>query len=109
MMFLPPGFRHLKPLNMIVASMVYIFTFWLCLSLEVKNSTPITLFIQRVFCLIGFLGIELISNNYLSVQKTFSLCRSNNIIIRILGIFLFDFVYLFTVIVIMLILCTLYS
>lgn len=109
MMLLPPGFRHLKPLNMIVASIVYIFTFWLCLSLEVKNSTPVTLFIQRIFCLIGFLGVELISNNYLGVQKSFSLCRSNNIIVRILGICIFDFIYLFAIIVIMLILCTVYS
>lgn len=107
--FLPPGFRHLKPLNMIVASIVYIITFWLCLSLEVDNSTPITLFIQRIFCLIGFLGVEFISNNYMGILNSFSLCRSNNIIIRILGICIFDFIYLFAILIIVLILCTVYS
>jgi len=109
MMFLPPGFRHLKPINMIVASMVYIITFWLCLSLEVKDSTPVTLLIQRVFCLIGFLGVELISSNYLGVQKSFSLCRSNNRLIRILGICIFDLIYLFAILIVILILCTVYS
>lgn len=109
MIFLPPGFRHLNPLNMIVATIVYIFTFWLCLSLEVNNSTPITLFIQRISCLIGLLGVELISNDYLGIQKSFSLCRSNNIVIRILGICIFDIVYLFAIMIIMLFLYDVYS
>lgn len=104
--YLPPGFRHFNPLNMIVASVVYAFTFWLCLTFTVKNSTPVTLAIERFFCLIAFLGTYFISNNYLGIHDYLPLCHSKNILIRIVGICLFDIIYFFTVIFIMLAICT---
>ena len=103
--YLPPGFRHFKPVNMIVAAITYTFTFWICLSLEVKNSTPTTLVIERIFCLIAFIGTYLITGNYLGIQNSFPLCRSINPFIRALGILVFDIVYFFAVVLIMLALC----
>lgn len=104
MKYLPPGFRHMRPLNIIVSSIVYIFTLWLCCTLQVKNATPKALFIERLFCFIIFYGVYFISADYIGIQKTFPLCRSNNIFIKIVGIILFDLAYMFSLFVLMVIL-----
>ena len=75
------------------------------MSLEVKNSTPTTLVVERIFCLIAFIGTYLITGNYLGIQNSFPLCRSSNPFIRALGILVFDIVYFFAVVFVMLALC----
>lgn len=107
--YLPPGYRQMKPLNVILATLGYIFIFWLSLTLEIKDSTIFNLFLERIFCLLMFLGIVLISCDYLGVQKNFSLCKSGNVLIRILGICLFDFIYVFALLSVMAIILSIFS
>ena len=102
--YLPPGFRNLNPINMIGSSAGYLFLFWLCLSLEVENATPKSLAIERLFCLLIFLGIVFISSNYLEIQRSIPLCNSKNKLIRLVGIILCDFIYAFAMFVLMVIL-----
>ena len=86
---------------MIVAIPVYIMIFWLCMTLEIKNTYGLALWIERITMLIIFIGDILIGYNYLGVQKTFPPCRSENRIIRILGIIGFIAIFTFSVLIIM--------
>ena len=99
--YLPPGFRTMSPGKMIVAIPVYIMIFWLCMTLEIKNTYGLALWIERITMLIIFIGDILIGYNYLGVQKTFPPCRSENRIIRILGIIGFIALFTFSALVIM--------
>ena len=84
--YLPPGFRTMTPGKMIVAIPVYIMIFWLCMTLEIKNTYGAALWIERITMLIIFIGDIFIGYNYLGVQKIFPPCRSKNKFIKTLGV-----------------------
>lgn len=107
--YLPPGFRRLSPLRMILSSLVYVFIFWLCITLEVKNTTPITLFIERIFCLLAFLSIIFCSANYLNIQSYFPLCNTKNKILHFLAVILLDAMVFVSLMIIMTFLVMLFS
>lgn len=107
--FLPIGFRSLNPINMFMASAFYMFLAWLCLTLEVESQSLTILMIERISLLIIFLGVILISSNYLGIHKKLPLCRSKNNIIKIMGIIIYDYIYAVIMIVIMAILVTSFS
>lgn len=99
--FLPPGFRSLSPFNMIFSSVGYFFVFWLCLSLEVKNATPVALYIERGFCLLIFLSIIFCTANYRNIQSYFPPCRTKNKLLKILSVLLLDVLIFFSLMFIM--------
>lgn len=99
--YLPPGFRTMTPGKMIVAIPVYIMIFWLCTTLEIKNTYGLALWIERITLLIIFIGSILIGYNYLGVQKHFPPCRSQNKVIKIIGIIGFIAVFTSVALVIM--------
>lgn len=99
--YLPPGFRSLSPLSMIFSSIGYLFIFWLCLTLEVKNTTPITLFIERIFCLLMFLSIIFCSANYLNIQAYFPPCKTKNKFLHFLAVILLDAIVFLAIMIIM--------
>lgn len=101
--YLPPGFRTGKLWHMLLASISYIFIFWLCLTLEVKDADTSVLWLERCFCLIMMLSIILFSFNYLNIQQYFPLCNSNKKPSKILGIILWNTVIIFGLFTIMLI------
>ena len=82
---LPPGFRTMDPGKMIAAIPAYFIIFWICLTLEIKNTSGAALWIERITVLLVFIGAIFIGYNYLDVQRIFPPCRSQNRIIRILG------------------------
>lgn len=102
--YLPPGFRHLNLLKMSVATIIYGFTLWVCLTLEEENSTPVSLLVDRIMCTILFLGAYFIIGNYRNIQNAFPLCKSKNLFLHILGVILFSFLYVVGVFIIMVIL-----
>lgn len=83
--FLPPGFRTLTIWHMLVATPVYAFLTWLCLSLEVKDTFGLALWFERIMCLITFLSIIACGTNYLEIQKLMPLCSNENRFIRAFG------------------------
>lgn len=107
--YLPPGFRSLSPLSMIFSSIGYLFIFWLCLTLEVKNTTPITLFIERMSCLMMFLSIIFCSANYLNVQSYFPPCKTKNKFLHFLAVILLDAIVFLSVMIIMMFLVLAFS
>lgn len=102
--FLPPGFRTMTPWKILVAVPVYMLLFYVCLSMEVENTTGILLWLNRIISLLMMLSFVLIGFNYCNVQKYFPLCKSKKRQIHYLGIVLFDilvaFILVFTLIII---------
>lgn len=104
--FIPPGFRSKKPWNMLISSAYYLFFFWLCLTLQIKNLSGIALWVERIFVLAMFLFIPFGCFNYRDVQKFMPLCKSKNRFIRYLGIALLDITVIFTLLIILFIIET---
>ncbi len=83
---LPPGFRTMTAWKMVIAIPTYVLIFWLCLTLEVKDTFGTALWIERIFLLIIFLVDIFVGFNYLGVRDRFPLCKSNNRVVRTLGV-----------------------
>lgn len=101
--YLPPGFQRLSPVPMLFAFAGYLFVFWLSLTLEVKNTTPVSLWINRIFCLLMFLGIIFCSFNYRNIQSSFPPCRTNHKLLKILSVLLLDALVFISFMIIMVI------
>lgn len=106
---LPPGFRTRTAWKMFLAIPIYLFTFWLSLSLEVENTTGISLWIQRIFCLTMFLSIISGTFNYMGMQDHFPLCKSKYRVIRFIGIILLDITLVATLFITMMIILSIFS
>lgn len=102
-LLIPPGYRTLTPWKIAISSIIYLFIFWLCLTLETKDTTGLALWLERIFCLMIMLSVVFCSFNYCNVQHIFPLCRHHNRILHYVGIVLLDIIitaYLFIVMVI---------
>ncbi|MCM1058594.1 MAG: serine/threonine protein kinase [Firmicutes bacterium] len=93
--YLPPGFRSGNPINMVISTFCYIFILWLCLTLEVKDTTPSQLWVERFFCLLIFIGTILLSCNYCGIQSLFPPCRTRNKFLKICSVLLLDGIFIF--------------
>ncbi|MGN0342228.1 MAG: serine/threonine protein kinase [Roseburia sp.] len=88
--YFPPGFRTITPWKMLVATPAYMLLFYICLSMEVENTTGLLLWLNRIICLLMMLSFIFIGFNYRDIQKYFPLCKSKNRLFHYLGIVLFD-------------------
>lgn len=107
--FLPPGFRTCTIWKMFIATPSYLFILWLSLSLEVKNTFGISLWLQRIFCLFMFLSIIGGTCNYMNIHKYFPFCTHKYRIIRFLGIIFLDTIFVVTWFMILLIILSIFS
>lgn len=101
--FLPIGYRSLNPFRMILSTSIYGMLAWVCFSMDVKNATPITLWLERITSFLCFVSCILFSSNYLGVYNTLPLCRDKNRIVRIIGIVIFDIIIVVSLVSIMLV------
>ncbi|MCQ2519826.1 MAG: protein kinase [Lachnospiraceae bacterium] len=90
--FIPPGFRTGNILHMLLALPTYIFLFWLCLDMEVKDYTGFVLWFERIGALIFFLLLVACGTNYLNIQKLMPLCSHKNLFVRIIGGLILTFI-----------------
>jgi serine/threonine protein kinase len=83
--YLPPGFRTLNLWKMIIASVVYIFIFCICFTLQVKGSSGLELLFEKV----GIFALALMNiamgSNYLGIQQYLLFNRSSSRALRIAG------------------------
>ncbi len=86
--FLPPGYRTKNLWKMALASVSYLLILWLCLTLEIENTTGSALWVERVFILAIILSIIASCFNYRNIQRFVPLCGSQNRLIHYLGILL---------------------
>lgn len=100
---IPPGFRTLTPWKIGVSSMVYVFIFWLSLSMELDDTTFFVLWLNRIFYLVIMLSIVFCSFNYCNIQRIFPLCGHQNRIFHYIGVVLLDLIialFLLTILII---------
>lgn len=99
--FLPPGFREGKVLNMVVATIYYIFWIYFCLTVEVKDhGEPLSgtwLYVNRFVYFMMFIITPFFWNNYLDVWNYFPLVRSPKKIWKLVGLFLYTVAWFFLV------------
>lgn len=107
--FLPPGFRTKTPWKALTASTIYLFLFWLSLSLEVKDVTVPQLWVERIICLFIMLSVVFCWFNYCNIQRFVPLCKSRHRIIRCLGILILSVAVIFLLFLIMFIIESIFS
>lgn len=101
---LPPGYRTLTPWKMVVSTVVYLFIFWLSLTMEFKNVFGPALWLNRIFILLIFLSIIFCTFNYCDFQRFWPLCKNKNPILRYSGILLLNTLMTFSLFTIMILL-----
>lgn len=89
--FAPPGFRTKAPWKMLTASVGYLFIFWICLSMEIKDATVFRLWLERITALFIALSFVFCSFNYRGIQRFMPLCANQNRLIRYFGVLLLNF------------------
>ena len=101
--FLPPGFREGKILNMVVASVYYVFWMYFCLTAEVKeHGEPLIgtwLYVYRAVYFMMFIVTPFFWNNYLDVWNYFPLVRSPKRRWKLLGLIMYTVAWFFLLIV----------
>lgn len=107
--FLPPGFRTKTPWKALTASTIYLFLFWLSLSLEVKDVTVPQLWVERIICLFIMFSVVFCWFNYCNIQRFVPLCKSRHRIIRCLGILILSVAVIFLLFLIMFIIESIFS
>lgn len=90
-----PGFRTKTPWKMLLSFICYLFLAWLCLTLEIKNTYGMHLWVERIYVLAIFLSVIFCSFNYLDVQRFLPFCRSQNKVVHYLGILLLNIAVIF--------------
>lgn len=103
---IPPGFRTRTPWKMLIASAIYLFISWLCLTLEVQNLTVFQLWVERIFSFIIMLSVVFCCFNYCNIRRIMPLCMSKHRIIRYLGVLLLNIAIVFILFIVMFILET---
>ncbi len=101
--FILPGFRTGNPIHMFTAVLGYAAIGSVCLSLETQNQVryPGVTWYERIVSMIIILIMVFFAADYLGVQKRLPFCRSENVIIRIFGIILFEAIILAVLLFIM--------
>lgn len=88
--YLPVGYRRGNIVSMIFASIWYIFILVLSFSLDVEDSSGISLIIDKIGVFLSFVAITLFSGNYLDCQKIISLNKIKNKILKITLLMIVD-------------------
>ncbi|MDE7187142.1 MAG: protein kinase [Lachnospiraceae bacterium] len=92
---IPPGFRTKTPWKMLTASAIYLFIFWLCLTMDVKDATVFHLWLERITFLFMMLSIVFCCFNYRNVHRFIPLCANKHRLIRYLGVLILNFTVVF--------------
>lgn len=93
---IPPGFRTKTPWKMLTAFVIYLFIFWLCLSMEIKDATVFHLWLERITVLFMMLSIVFCCFNYRNIHRFIPLCANKHRLIRYLGVLILNFGVIFS-------------
>lgn len=91
-LLIPPGYRTLTPWKIAVSSIIYLFVFWLSLTMDIKDTSGFALWLERICLLLIMLSVVFCSFNYCNIQHIFPLCRHQNRILHYIGIVLLDII-----------------
>ena len=91
--YLPPGFRSGNIVIMLLALLGYCLVLTVALTMTTtKDTTPRILWATRISATSGLLSMIFFSGNYLGCQTYLPLSRSKNLILRIIGVIIWDVV-----------------
>jgi serine/threonine protein kinase len=93
--YLPPGFRNRQVLPCMLSALGYFLLIGLGLSLSPTVVNTFDLWLNRVFFTLAMLAVVFFSGNYLGCQARLPLSRSKHPAVHLLGIILWDVVFLF--------------
>ena len=79
---LPPGFRSLRPVRMILAGLGYLLLILLASTLSVEKAVGIELWLNRLFFFLACLGSIFILGNYMDIWDKIGLSRIKSKVIR---------------------------
>ncbi|MDU5021459.1 MAG: hypothetical protein E6269_13005, partial [Clostridiales bacterium] len=82
-----PGFRNGKKLNMVIATLWYLF---LIMGLIVSNSPKMLL--ENGCTMLILLTLFLLYTNFLDIKSKLPMIRSDNEVIKIIGYFIYSFI-----------------
>lgn len=99
-----PGFRTKTPWKMLTASVMYLFIFGLCLSLELNVETVFHIWLERITVLFIMLSFVFCCFNYCNIQRLIPLCTNEHWLIRYLGVLILCFAVAFSLLVAMILL-----
>lgn len=102
--FALPGFRTKTPWKMLTAFVGYLFIFWVCLSMEVKDATVFHLWLERVTALFIMLSFVFCCFNYCNIHRLIPLCANKHKLIRYLGVVALNFAVVFSLLFVMILL-----
>lgn len=80
--WLPPGFRSLRPIRMILSGLGYIFLIFMASTLSVEKAVGVELWLNRIFFFLACLGTILILGNYMDIWDKIGLARIKSKVIR---------------------------
>lgn len=98
-----PGFRTRQPWKMIVATIMYLFIFYLCVTLEVVDKAGAQLWVERAFAFLMLLAIIFALTDYRGLQKIWPLGRHPNKVVRYFGALLLAFLLALALLIVMVI------
>lgn len=107
--YILPGYRTRTPWKMLLATTSYLFITWICMTIEIKDTYGLVLWIERVFLYAIMLFMIFGSFNYLDVQKAVPLCKFKNPILRGIGIIILITSVTFCLLIIMFIIESIFA
>lgn len=90
--WIPPGYRTKTLWKMLTASPIYLFIFYLCLSLEVADGGVFSLWLGRITVLFMMLSVVFCCFNYRNIRRFMPLCANKYRIIRYLGVLILYYI-----------------
>ncbi len=106
---LPPGFRNGNFANLLVATAYYIFTIWMSWDMQFKDATMSTTIIQRIGVFFLLLSFPFCIFNYADIHSKFPLCDSEKPVLKVLGIIILNAIVVFSILMIMLIMISIFN
>lgn len=95
--FLPPGFRSGNFIHMIIAFAYYLFTLWIFKDMHFEHADGLKEDLERIGSFLMFIAVPFFTCNYLEIHKKLPLCKPNNLAIKLIGVFLYDVLLVFSI------------
>ncbi len=87
-----PGYRSHTPWKMLLATVYYLLTLWLCAGFQVKGLHGFRLLFYKIFTLLASLSWVFSGFNYRNIQNLMPLCHDRSPFLRALGILILTLV-----------------
>lgn len=99
--YMIPGFRSMKPQNMVIAAIGYFILFSVALSMKIQSDKASFLWLERSFFIIIALSVIFMTCNYMNVWHILKIDRIKHPIIKFFAVIISDVLLAFILLIIM--------